>query len=135
MATNINSIRGITPEIAAKMNERGIRNTDQLLEATQSAPGRRELAAAVGIEGSVLTELINRADLARLKGVGDAFANLLEEAGVDSLKELARRKPDNLHERLATLNAERKIANRVPTLEEVTGWVEEAKSLSKDAQD
>ena len=123
MATNISSIRGITPEIAAKMNERGIRNTDQLLEATQTAAGRRELAAAAGIEGSALTELLNRADLSRLKGVGDAFANLLEEAGVDSLKELAHRKPENLQERLAALNAERKIANRVPKLEEVTEWV------------
>jgi predicted flap endonuclease-1-like 5' DNA nuclease len=135
MATNISTIKGITPEVVAKMKERGITNTDQLLEQAGSAATRRELATFTGLSASDLLDLVNRADLARIKGIGDAFANLLEEAGVDSVKELARRRPDNLQARLAEINETRKLTNRAPTVEVVTGWIEEAKSLGTTVEE
>ena len=76
-------------------------------------------------------ELANRADLARVKGIGKVFSDLLENAGVDTVKELAQRKPANLHTKLAEVNTEKKFAKRAPTMAEVTDWVDQAKALPK----
>src|SRR5512142_642769 len=100
MATTVSTIKGMNPELAAKLKAEGITNTDQLLEAAGKSGLRRDLANKLGISGSELLELVNRADLARIKGIGDAYAHLLEEAGVDSVKALARRVPANLHDRM-----------------------------------
>ncbi len=131
MATSVSTIRGMNPELAAKLKAEGITNTDQLLEAAQKAGPRRDLAKKLGISGSELLEFVNRADLARIKGIGDAYANLLEEAGVDSVKELAHRVPANLHDRMTKLNEEKVLVPRVPNLEAITAWIYEAKQLEK----
>ncbi len=133
MATSVSSIKGMNPDLAAKMKAEGITNTDQLLEAAGKVGPRRELAKKLGINGSELLELVNRADLARIKGIGDAYANLLEDAGVDSVKELAHRVPANLHERMEKLNEEKKIVPRVPNVEMLTSWIDEAKQLEKSS--
>ena len=73
----------------------------------------------------------NRADLARVKGIGGVFANLLENAGVDTVKELAGRVPANLHAKLEKVNAEQKLSHHVPTVEQVEDWVKQAKELPK----
>ena len=134
MATSVSTIKGITPHLAAKLKEQGISNTDELLEGSKTAGARRDLASKLGIESGVLLELVNRADLARIKGIGDAYANLLEDAGVDSIKELAHRVPANLHERLVQLNTEKKIVPRPPSLDQVTTWITEAKALGQTVQ-
>ena len=131
MATTVSSIKGMNPELAAKLKAEGITNTDHLLEAAGKSGLRRDLAKKLGISGSELLELVNRADLARIKGIGDAYAHLLEEAGVDSVKELAHRVPANLHERMAKINEEKKLVPRVPTVEAITTWIDEAKELGK----
>ncbi len=131
MATSVSTIRGMNSELAAKLKADGITNTDQLLEAAQKAGPRRDLAKKLGIGASELLEFVNRADLARIKGIGDAYANLLEEAGVDSVKELAHRVPANLHDRMTKLNEEKKIVPRVPTVDAITTWIDEAKQLEK----
>jgi predicted flap endonuclease-1-like 5' DNA nuclease len=130
MATSISTIRGISSDTVSKMNAKGIKNTDDLLEAASTPKGRSDLAKEVGLEPSALTELLNRADLARISGIGDAFANLLEDAGVDTVKELSHRKPENLHTALVELNTAKKIAHHVPGLDVIEGWVAEAKTLS-----
>ena len=134
MATSVRSIKGMDPELADKLKAEQITNTDQLLEAASKVGPRRELAKKLGVNPSQLLEFINRADLARIKGIGDAFANLLEDAVVDSVKELARRSPENLHERLLKANEETKHVPRVPTLEAIKGWVEEAKQLGQSGE-
>ncbi len=134
MATSVSTIKGMSPELAAKLKEQGITNTDQLLEASKTASARRALAQKAGVESGVLLELVNRADLARIKGIGDAYANLLEEAGVDSVKELAHRVPANLHEKLVQINTEKKAVPRPPSLDQVTTWITEAKAMGQTVQ-
>jgi hypothetical protein len=113
------------------MKSHGIDNTDELLSATADGSGRRKLAEELGIADSDLTELINRADLARIKGIAGVYADLLEYAGVDSVKELAHRVPANLHAKLEEANKEHKLTTRVPNEAQVEAWVAEAKSLAK----
>lgn len=125
----VDKIRGILPETAAKLREQKILNTEQLLKAGNTPEARKGLAKQIGVDQKVLLELLNRADLDRVAGIGGAYANLLEEAGVDTVKELAKRTPANLHAKLMEINTAKKITSHPPTLQQVEGWVTEAKSL------
>jgi predicted flap endonuclease-1-like 5' DNA nuclease len=129
MADPISDIKGLQPEIRAKLEAEGIKNTQQLLEHARTPKQRTELAHKVGTTPTAIKELVNRADLMRLKGVGGDLSNLLEEAGVNSCKELQHRIPEKLHEKLVELHTSKHIAHHAPTLAQVTEWINEAKTL------
>ena len=128
---SVNKLRGLSAGLVGNLKDRGISDSDQLLDAARTAAKRKELAAQVGVETGDILEAANRADLARVKGVAGIFSDLLEQAGVDTVKELAARNPGNLHAKLSEVNAETKLAGRSPNLAEVKSWVEQAKGLPK----
>jgi predicted flap endonuclease-1-like 5' DNA nuclease len=68
-------------------------------------------------------------DLQHITGVGRKFAELLQASGVESLRALARRNPAHLHEKLMQVNVQRQIVSHAPSLEQVTEWVAQAKSI------
>lgn len=127
---NIEKIEGIGPKYAQKLMEQSIRSTDALLKAGANRKGREDLAAKTGISEKLILEWVNRADLMRVKGVGEEYSDLLEAAGVDTVRELRNRRADNLHKALAETNAAKKLVRRVPTLVEVEHWIEDAKKLA-----
>lgn len=131
MTIGVRKIRGIQEAQAAKLIAQQIKNSEHLLNAATTPKARATLAASAGMSEKDVLELANRADLARVKGIGKVFSDLLENAGVDTVKELAQRKPANLHAKLAEVNTEKQFAKRAPTLVEVTDWVEQAKALPK----
>lgn len=124
-------IEGIGPVNAAKLKAMGITKTEALLEAGKSPKARQELAEKAGISGKQLLEWLNRADLMRVKGVGEEYSDLLENAGVDTIAELAQRSPANLLEKMQAVNAEKKLVRMMPTLKDVTSWVSQAKQLPR----
>jgi len=124
-------MRGITVDISAKLKEKGLKDIDLYLEAVKTPKQRKELAKELGTDEKAVLELANRADLARVKGIGEVFADLLETAGVDTIKELAKRVPENLHAKLLEVNKDKKVAGRQPTLDMVKDWVAQAKELPK----
>jgi predicted flap endonuclease-1-like 5' DNA nuclease len=130
VADPIRELRGISAEQTEKLAAQQITNTDHLLEKAGAAANRRSLASATGIAEKELLELVNRADLSRINGVGRQYANLLEDAGVDSIPELAQRNATNL---LAALEkaAEASGITRKPRLEDVEDWVKQAKALPR----
>jgi predicted flap endonuclease-1-like 5' DNA nuclease len=130
MSDPISKIKGMTPEVEAKLEAEGIKNTQQLLDHAKTEKERTVLAKTVGTTPHVIKEFANRADLMRLKGVGGDLSNLLEEAGVNSCKELQHRKADHLHKALVELNGAKKIAHHVPNEEQIAAWIAEAKSLA-----
>jgi predicted flap endonuclease-1-like 5' DNA nuclease len=127
----IDEIEGIGPAYAAKLQAAGIANTDALLERGATRKGREEIEEATGIAHKLILEWVNHADLMRLKGVGSEYSDLLEAAGVDSPAELAHRNPANLTATMVEANAARNLVRRVPTEAEVTGWIEQARAMSK----
>jgi predicted flap endonuclease-1-like 5' DNA nuclease len=126
----VSQIRGTNAKQVTKLRASGVRNADQLLDRAGSDKGRKELAAATGLSNDAVLELVNRADLARVKGIGRQYSNLLEDCGVDTVKELAQRKPDNLQPMLAE-KASKSGVKRAPTMREVTSWVSQAKALPR----
>jgi len=131
MAISIKKLRGIPTVLEADLHEHGIYNSDQLLEAARTPAGRKVLAGKVGVEARTILKLANRADLSRVRGIAGVFSDLLEHAGVDTVKEMATRNPDNLHAKLVEVNARERLAGRVPPLNMVHDWVSQAKELPK----
>lgn len=132
--TNIEKIEGIGPEYKKKLVEAGIKTTEKLLEAGGKPKGRDDLAQKTGISGKLILEWVNLSDLIRIKGVGEEYSDLLEEAGVDTVVELAKRKPDNLFAKMVEVNKAKNLTNRAPTLKQVQDWVAEAKTLERKVE-
>lgn len=130
MAT-LSTIEGIGPKNAKIMAKHGIRTTQALLKAAGSKKGRKALAADSGVSEKLILEWTNRADLMRVRGVGEEYSDLLECSGVDTVKELRRRSPKNLHAKMIEMNSSRKVGlvRRPPSLSEVERWVEHAGTL------
>ncbi len=129
MKKPISELRGGSDEIVAKLKGEGISDSDQLLEAGKKPAGRKHLAGVCGCDTRSILELVNRADLARIKGVGGAYSDLLEKAGVDTVKELRNRRPDNLHAKILEVNGEHNYTSHPPSASNVVDWVEQAKEL------
>ena len=127
--TKLVDIEGIGPVYAAKLQEAGVGSAEALLDQGATPNGRKEIAEKSGISDGLILEWVNHVDLYRIRGVGSEYADLLEEAGVDTVPELAQRKPDHLLEKMTSVNAEKKLVRRLPVLSQVQSWVEQAKKL------
>jgi predicted flap endonuclease-1-like 5' DNA nuclease len=128
---SIVQVEGIGEAYAEKLRATGIRTTDALLEAGATAKGRKEIEDKTGIAHSLILEWVNHVDLWRIKGVAEEYSDLLEEAGVDSVPELAQRRADNLFEKLVALNQEKQLVRRLPTPAQVAKWIELARTLPR----
>jgi len=122
-------IEGIGPTFTKKLKKIGVTRTDQLLERGAAPKGRRELAAESGIDEKKILKWCNMADLMRIKGVAEEYSELLEAAGVDTVKELRNRNATNLTAAMKEVNDKKKLVRLCPGEKTVTRWVAEAKSL------
>ncbi|SHL60944.1 DUF4332 domain-containing protein [Roseibium suaedae] len=129
MSYPIIDIEGIGPVYAAKLGEQGIKTTGDYLEHAKDPKGRKALAEATGIDDSRILKWANMADLMRIKGVGEEYSELLEAAGVDTVKELKHRNAENLTAKMAEVNETKKLVRQVPSESQVAKWVEQAKEL------
>jgi predicted flap endonuclease-1-like 5' DNA nuclease len=125
----IEEVEGIGPANGEKLRAAGIANTDALLERCCTKSGRKAIAEATGISASSILKWANMADLFRIRGVAGEYAELLECAGVDTVKELATRNAENLTAKLTEVNDEKKLTRRTPNDAAVKDWIEQAKSL------
>lgn len=128
---NLLTVEGIGESYAQKLMEAGISTTQDLLAKGASPQGRKEIAEKTGINPTLILRWVNRVDLARVKGVGEEYADLLEAAGVDTIPELAQRNPKSLYQKLVEVNCEKKLVRRLPSETQVQDWVEQAKKLPR----
>lgn len=124
-------VEGIGPVMAGKLNDAGINTTDQLLQACKTKANRKALAEKSGIDEAKILKFANMVDLFRINGVGSEYAELLEAAGVDTVKELATRKAENLTQKMAEVNESKKLVRRLPVLKMVEDWISQAKALPR----
>jgi predicted flap endonuclease-1-like 5' DNA nuclease len=127
----LEKVEGIGEVYAEKLRGAGIETTDSLLEAGKTPKGRKELEEKSGIGGKLILEWVNHLDLFRIKGVGEEYADLLEAAGVDTVPELAQRNAGNLYAKMIEVNEEKELVRRLPTQDQVSGWVNQAKDLPR----
>ena len=129
MCVIIHKLYGIEPTLEMKLKARGIKDSDDLLLACRTPREAAELAQSSGTDVSVLMRLLHRAELARIRGIGETYTMLLEEAGVSTTRDLAAAAPDDLRARLTRVNADKRLVGRVPAQAMVNGWVNKAQRM------
>ena len=127
----LSAIEGIGEKFSLKLTSAGIRSLENLLQTCSKKKERKKLAQETGISEKLILNWVNRADLARIKGVGTQYADLLEVAGVDTVPELAQRNPENLHAKMLEINDQKKLVRKTPTVKQVQDWVTQAKVLPR----
>ncbi|MCQ2140250.1 MAG: DUF4332 domain-containing protein [Bacteroidales bacterium] len=129
MVYKIIDIEGIGEVYAEKLIAAGIETAAQLLDKCAAPAGRKALAEATGISDKLILTWANHADLFRVKGVGPQFAELLEAAGVDTVKELGHRRADNLAAKMLEVNEAKHLVRRVPVEKEIQKMIDQAKEM------
>ena len=123
-------IEGIGDVYSAKLEQTGIKMVSDILEKGKSVQGRKALAESTGIDAKLILKWVNMADLFRVTGIGKEYSELLEKAGVDTVKELRNRNPENLLAKLEEANSSaRQLVRALPNLKNVESWIETAKTL------
>lgn len=127
----LSDIEGIGEAYAEKLKACGIGTQEQLLAEGGTAAGRNRLVKGSGISDKLIMKWVNRADLARIKGVGGEYADLLECAGVDTVPELAQRNAVNLHKKMMEVNEQKKLVRSLPSESQIAAWVAQAKTTDR----
>jgi predicted flap endonuclease-1-like 5' DNA nuclease len=130
VAYSIKELKDLTASTAEKLVAAGIATTDDLLAKAGHPKGRKEVADAIGVAHKEVLTWVNEADLSRVPGVAGVYSRLLEASGVDTVKELATRNAENLTAKIAEVNKELNISGRIPTKDQVAGWIASAKGLA-----
>jgi len=129
--TKLSEIEGIGEGYAAKLRTCGVTTMEGLLEKGATPAGRKALTDESGLSAKLISKWVNRADLARVKGIGGEYADLLECSGVDTVPELAQRNAASLHSTLTAVNEEKKLVRALPPLGKVESWIEQAKDMPR----
>ena len=129
MDRKIQDIEGIGPKYAEMLKAVGVINTGQLLAEGGERKRRVQLVERCGINEKLILKWVNMSDLFRIKGVAGQWAELLEAAGVDTVKELRNRNPENLADRMREINKEKRLVKQVPNATQIRFWVDQAKKL------
>jgi len=132
--TKLLNIEGIGPKYAEKLQKAGVQSVEALLKSGSTPQGRKKLSEVADISGDLILEWVNHADLFRIKGVGEEYSDLLEEAGVDTVPELATRNAKNLFEKILEVNKQKKLVRKLPVLSQVENWIKQAKELPRTIQ-
>ena len=129
MGYDIDEIEGIGPANKEKLASVDIKSTDDFLKLCCDKKGREAIAEKTGIGEGHLLNWANMADLMRISGIGRQYSELLEAAGVDTVKELKHRRADNLAAKMAEVNAEKNLAKSTPAESVVSEWIAQAKEM------
>jgi predicted flap endonuclease-1-like 5' DNA nuclease len=128
---SIAKIEGIGPVRAEQLAKAGIKGINGLLKKGATPKGRDEIVKNSGLSKDQVLKYVNLADLFRVKGIGTQYSELLEAAGVDTVKELAQRNPDNLYQAIQDTNKQKKLVRQTPGKSNVKSWIEQAKKLPR----
>lgn len=125
----ITDIEGIGNKYAHILQQFGIKSTNSLLNVACHRKGREDLAEQTQISEKLILEWVNLADLMRIKGVGEEYSDLLEEAGVDTIRELRRRNAAALFLQIVQINEQQPLVRRLPSESDVADWIQQARQL------
>ena len=124
-------IEGIGPSYGEKLQAAGITTTDDLLKQCCTPKERQRLAETTDISEKLILRWTNQADLFRVKGVGEEYADLLEAAGVDTVVELGQRNATNLYAKMSEVNEAKKLTRQIPAESQISDWIEQAKTMER----
>ncbi len=127
-------MEGIGPVYSKTLGENDINYIDELLDAGATRKKRQELAETTGISSLIIMDWVNMADLHRINNIGEEWSDLLEEADVNTVVELAQRIPEHLFTKLVEINESKNLVRRLPNQKQVEDWITQAKLLPRIVQ-
>ncbi len=125
------NIEGIGEQYADKLAQAKVGTTQTLLKRCATRQGRKQIAEESGVSSARLLAFVNRADLFRIRGVGEEYSDLLEASGVDSVPELAQRNAEHLLQKMLDVNQRRNLVRHLPGPTQVANWIQQAKKLER----
>jgi predicted flap endonuclease-1-like 5' DNA nuclease len=128
---DVETIEGIGPAYGAKLRNSGIKVVDDLLRAGSTRRKRRVLANRIDVSPATVLKWVYRADFFRIKGIGTQYSSLLESAGVNTVADLSRRNPKNLHASLKSINRKKNLVRRIPPYRTIQTWIKRAGNLTR----
>ena len=124
----LTEIVGLKAADAKKLKKEGISSVEDLI--LLSDKDIKALAKKTGISAKKIDSWQEHAELMGLDGVGPVYANILNEIGIDSVKELSRRNPKNTFAKIKEFAKENPdLVQELPTQKDVEGWINQAKTL------
>ncbi len=124
-------VEGIGEVYAKKLEKEGFNEVEELIPLTWKQV--KELAEKTGISPKLIDKWQENADLMKIKGVGPEYSDVLNQVGIDSVKELARRNPQNTLDRIVELDKEKPdVIRKIPTVDDIKTWIDEAKNGFKE---
>jgi predicted flap endonuclease-1-like 5' DNA nuclease len=132
---DVEAIEGIGPAYGNKLRNSGVKVVDDLLRAGSTRRKRRVLANKVEVAPATLLKWVYRADFFRIRGIGTQYSSLLESAGVNTVADLSRRNPKNLHASLKAINRKKNLVRRIPPYRTIQRWIKNAGNLTRIIED
>ncbi|MFW9927996.1 MAG: DUF4332 domain-containing protein [Candidatus Thorarchaeota archaeon] len=127
----IKNMLGIKEEYIEKLNKKGIKSYEDILEAAKTEKLRMKLHQESEIPLIVILDIVKLSDIARVGYVRTKLSRLLVNAGIDSVEKLATWDPNKLREYLRNYIKESHWDGMVPLLGDLTNYVNNAKKLPK----
>jgi nucleotidyltransferase/DNA polymerase involved in DNA repair len=103
-----------------RLRAAGITNCRQLLRACQRPERFQRLETVTGLPSETLSDIMRKAEVSQIRGVGTRTLAHLFEVGVDSLDTLAALKPESLRADL------QRVMTRPPNLAVIEDWIVQA---------
>ncbi len=125
----VETIEGIGPAYGKKLRKIGVNTTsDMVLAFLKDEDNVIKASKEMGVDADAIRAWASMADLMKLPGVGGQFAELMQTVGISSREELATVSATSLHSDMVQFNKRTPIVPKVPTLEELSGWIKIAKN-------
>ncbi|MBY9014636.1 MAG: DUF4332 domain-containing protein [Candidatus Lokiarchaeota archaeon] len=126
--TPIIELEGIGKKYGKTLEAAGFLDVESLIGLDRD--GIKKLAEKTKISEKLIDKWAEHADLMRIGGIGPEYAEVINEIGIDSVKELAQRNPNNTLDRIVKLDKEKPdMYRKPPTLQMIEDWIEEAKKI------
>ena len=129
--SNLVAVTGMSVDEATALYNVGVEKASDMMELAMLPDGRAAIAEATGLDPAAVLYYSKKLDLMRVDGVGVVYATLLLAAGVDTVPELATRNAANLAKKMATVNETEQITDTLPSQEQASDWVAQAKELPR----
>lgn len=127
----IESIEGIGPKTGNEFRAIGISNVADYLKNAHTVAQRDSLSEQLVIRKELLNNWASMSDLLRIPGLDHQSSELICVSGVRNVQEFARQEPKEFVERMDVINRSggKSIAPKVPSVEEVSQWIQSASSM------
>ena len=130
----LSDFKGISKDTVIKLEKIGIKNTFKLYDRIITPEYRQVLSLETGISDSELLKLTKLTDLSRIKWAGATFAGLLLDLGVDTVENVSKTNPVELHKLINQINKEKSIYKGQIGLNDIRIFVDAAKEVPREIE-